>query len=234
MSEEIPPICYELLRFIHAHGQPIPYRELPTGLRGVGLLKVCEHRKLIQVVLWYKSSDPPIEHLPGGTVVIGASSAWLPYLQMGRCSVEDAIERDARCNDPEEWLSVRLTKDGDLAVEEWRLLQEQVHAAGGNRHPVAPSGDPLAEAWVRLTRSQQKAYQQRQYGQEQMAGIKPGGEGDEAAHTWLDLHGDEEGNKPVKIGTWRRYLRSARSALGEGESRLDRPPGGSIVNRRQI
>ena len=232
--ESIPEPCFELLEFVHAYGEPIPYRELPKKFRNVGLQKVCSQRKLIELVLWYTSTEPRIQHLPGNIVVVGSPRGWLPYSRMGRDSLEDAIRCDAQCQDRNEWLHVRLTKVGDLAIEEWKLRQGKAPANSRQGHPNDSLSERMEEALARLRPSLQKAYLQRQYAQNHGAGIEPDREGDKAAHAWLDLHGDEDGNKPVKIGTWLRYLRASGSELGENNPRREKTFGRSIARRKQL
>ena len=101
-QESIPPLCYELLEAIHEHGAPTPYRSLSTKLQDVGLLKVCRHHKLVELVLWYEPDRGPAVPTNVNNVVVGSPPTWLPFYRMGRSSVRQAIERDAECEQHED------------------------------------------------------------------------------------------------------------------------------------
>jgi hypothetical protein len=123
MAEQvrIPPICYELLEVLHAHGGPRPYRSLPRKLQDVGLLKVCLHHGLIELVLWYEPNSRPSRSIRSSAMVVESLPSWLPCHHIGCSSVQDAIELDADCDDARKGLYLTLTDKGDLICETRRL-----------------------------------------------------------------------------------------------------------------
>lgn len=233
-QESIPPLCYELLEAIHEHGAPMPYRSLSAKLQDVGLLKVCRHHKLVELVLWYEPDRGPAVPTNVNIVVVESLPTWLPFHQMGRSSVREAVERDAECDDARRSLHVALTPKGDLTHETRRLSKGGGEATGdaGNRQG-APTTDH-AELLISLRPSYKMAYMQRGHAQQHCSGLAPGQPGDKAAHGWLMEHGDEDEEKPVALNTWTRYLRAVRRRLGEMNPRRTRDHGPSVVRPDQV
>jgi len=104
-------------------------------------------------------------------------------------------------------------------------------------------GQCNGEDVAKLQPAHKLAYRQREHAQEEGSDqgrrVEPGHKGDDAAHRWLTEHGDDDGNKPCVLGTWKRYLREARRVLGESAKRSSRPRstrplGKSIVRQSQI
>ncbi len=121
-KDDIPRVCYELLSVIHAHGNPIPFRKLPAELRDIGLLKVCSHRGLIEIVLWHESSCGSGGALPAKGKIVVPLPGWVRIYDKGYTSIVQAIERDAKCDDPKRGVHVGSTGRGDIAFEEWKLV----------------------------------------------------------------------------------------------------------------
>lgn len=233
-QESIPPLCYELLEAIHQHGATMPYRSLSAKLQNVGLLKVCRHHKLVELVLWYEPDRGPGISTSENIIVVQSPPAWLPFYRMGRSSVRQAVERDAECDDARKHLHVALTHTGDLTCETRRLSKGDGKAtADAGSGQGAPTTDH-AELLTSLRPSYKMAYVQRGHAQQHRSGLAPGQPGDKAAHEWLMEHGDEDGEKPVALETWTRYLRAARRVLDGPNPRRTRDHGSSIVRSGQI
>lgn len=212
----------------------MPYRELPATLQRIGLLKSSRSRGLIEFVLWYETDGAPGVTISGNDIMISPPPAWLPFYQMGRDSMADAIEHDAKCDARKGWLHVALTEEGDLAIEEWNLWREEGDSLDGVPGNGGVASDRPIDRISELKPSHRKAYLERGYAGHRGQRIDSGHPGDRAAYEWLRDHGDEHGNKPVAMETWYRYLREARTALGENHPGRGRPHGSSIARESQI
>jgi hypothetical protein len=229
-QSEIPDACYDLLEAVCCGGKRVPWRELPEQLQDVGLVKVGRHHQLIELVLRFEPNHQTRVALPANCAVVGAPACWLPFHQMCRTSVEDAIAQDAVCEDSAKFLHVQMNPRGETVYEEWRLRgkpRNTATATGG--HDELPAESRLDQ----LRPSQKKAHLQRCEAQKSCPSIQFGQAGDRAAYAWLVEHRDN-GQDLCSIMTWLRYLRAARRILGEKNPRAGREDGPSIVHRDEI
>ncbi len=231
---DIPDVCYELLGVIHAQGKRMPYRDLPVELRETGLLEVRRDRRLVELQVWYEPSRDNAVPVPTNATFVGRAACWRPYHRMSRSTVEEAIERDADCDDPKRGLHVGLTGQGDIAFEEWKLTGEKVGSGDTADGQSTVDDGGMPGQLVSLKPSHRRAFLQREYAQKHGVQIEPGQSGDKAAHKWLVEHDDEEGNRLASRDTWLRYLRAARRRLDENNPRRGRPHGPSIAPSNQI
>lgn len=228
--EDIPAPCYELMEVLQRNGSRVPYRDLPTKLKDIGLLRVSRYRGLIDLVLWYEPSRNRGVAISANCVGVGAPACWLPFHQMARNSVDDAIARDAKSDDRKKFLHVEITSLGTIAYEEWRLREKPRGAA----HVACGQDDVSVELRLsRLKPSQKRAYLQRGEGQQGCASIEAGPPGDKAAYAWLEEHRDD-GEKLPAQHTWLRYVRGARHELGENNAPAERRHGSSIARADQL
>lgn len=228
-----PRKCFELLGAIREHGSRIPFADLPERLREIGLLKVCRDYGIVELVLWYESTGG-VSLCSGDSVVVLASPTWIPFYQMARSSIEEAIERDAGCEDPKKRLHVALTPSGDLAFEEDKLDREHCGSGVSAGPGYIDIGEDLPERVRRLKKSHGKAHLERQYAQKRCPDLKPDQPGDKAAHDWLTQHGNEDGERPAAPETWLRYLREARKMLRVHVPSRGREHGGSLVHQNRL
>ena len=136
---DIPDLCFKLLAILGSRSEPTPYRDLPQAFRDIGLLKVCRHRNLIELVLWDEPEALSNTAISPGNVVVAPPPDWLPYYCFCGRSLEDTIARDAECQDPAKYLHVNLTSRGEIVYHEWRLTRAE---HGSNRSPDEDDRQP--------------------------------------------------------------------------------------------
>lgn len=226
----VPAPCYELLEFLHRNDSLVAYRELPAGLRDIGLVQVCRHHEFIELALWHEPASGGAVSSPPNCVCVVAPASWVPFYAMCRNSLEDAIARDAECGDPKEFLHMELLRPGKLAFYEWRLNGKPRSADSGPGSQVPKATKPRLD---RLPGAYKRAYLQRMDAEHQCPAIESDQPGDRHAYTWLKDYRDE-GEELLKWDTWRRYMSHARLMLGENNPRAARPHGSSIVPAGQI
>jgi hypothetical protein len=226
-QSEIPDACYDLLEAVCCGGKRIPWRKLPEQLQDVGMVKVGRHHRFIELVLWFEPNHQTRDALPANCAGVDAPACWLPFHQMCRTSVEDAIAQDAVCEDSARFLHVQMTSHGEIVYEEWRLNGQPRSAAYGKDAP------PAETRLNSLKPSDRKAYQQRYQAQQACESIESGQPGDRDAFAWLFDHRDDE-QELCSLDTWLRYVRAARRILGENNPRAGREVGPSIVHPNEI
>ena len=139
------------------------------------------------------------------TRVNGSISAWKEAVLILRARPEKAPRHESD-----------LASEVELVVARMReSLISQERARSGQGSPTIP----LAELRAALRPTHFKAYCQREYAQGHCPDLEPEQPGDDAAHRWLTLHGDEEGERLAALDTWNRYLRAVRRALNQSTRR---------------
>lgn len=153
--------------------------------------------------------------------------------------IREFIRFELDCSDDVEAMS--YGEVAEILSEEYEDRRRKVapgHALTGvveaQLNETPPEGRMRLERLQELKHSHRVAYLQRKYAQTYAPNPEPDQPGDKAAHEWLMQHGNEDGETPVALETWIRYLRAARRVFREHTPRRGRERGGSMAYQRQL